>query len=99
VEAIRLGYKSSEKEKLKWTVLLFLAGALFLVSLSTQLYAINIIVIGLSLHIYRNGSSILFREYEERQIKKLEDVKLVREATQTVLESNKIFKKRGNENV
>lgn len=94
-----MGYKSSKKEKLKWTALLLMAVVLFLVSLSTQVYTLNIIVIGLSLHIYKNGNSILFREYEERQNKKLEDVKLVREATQTVLESNKIFKKRRKENV
>lgn len=85
-------HKKQEVEKMKWMGLLFLALALFLIALSTKIYALNIFVIGLSLYIYDKGDSILFKEYNEYRNRKIEDVEVVREATITALQSKKLFK-------
>lgn len=84
--------KKKEVEKIKWIGLLFLALALFLVALSTRIYVINVVVIGLSLYIYGKGDRILFKEYNEARNRKIEEVEVVREATRNVLQSKKLFK-------
>jgi hypothetical protein len=85
-------HKKEEVKKMKWMGLLFLALALFLIALSTKVYALNIFVIGLSLYIYDKGDRILFKEYNEYRNRKIEDVEVVREATITTLQSKKLFK-------
>ena len=84
-------HKKEEVEKMKWMGLLFLALALFLVALSTRLYVLNVVVIGLSLYIYGKGDRILFKEYNVVRNRKIEEAEVVREATRNVLQSKKLF--------
>ena len=85
-------HKKEEVEKMKWMGLLFLALALFLIALSTKIYALNIFVIGLSLYISDKGARSLFKEFNAYRNRKIEDVEVVREATITALQSKKLFK-------
>lgn len=82
-----------DKEKVKWTVLLFIAILLFAISLFTGFVYINIITIPLALYVYKYGNPVLFKEYNEKQKEKREQSKIVREAMQETITSGKLFKK------
>lgn len=86
--------KQSDKGKVKWYLLLFLAVSLFLTAMATQQIALNFVVIGLALVIYKFGSPVLFGEYEEKRKQKLADSLAVREAAKEVLNSGELFKKK-----
>lgn len=79
--------------KLKWLLLLFLAIALFILALFTGQTSLNLIVIGLAICIYKYGNPILFKEYDEKRKKQLEESRLVQEAVHETLQSKKLFKK------
>lgn len=58
-------------EKGRWTALLFCDLLLFLLALSVNNYLLYLIVMLLSLWIYKEGNPIIFKEYEERKKQKL----------------------------
>ena len=81
-----------KSEKIKWQLLLFLAIGCYLLALVTQQYLFNVVAIGLAVCVYKYGSPVLFKEYDERKKKKEEEAAKVREAGQTILR-NKTFEK------
>lgn len=86
--------KQSEKEKVKWYLLLFLAVSLFLTAMATQQIGLNFVVIALALYIYKFGTPVLFGEYEAKRKQKIADSLVVREAAKEVLNSGELFKKK-----
>ncbi|MGM0237784.1 MULTISPECIES: hypothetical protein [Enterococcus] len=86
--------KQIEREKMKWYGLLFLAVVLFLTAMATKQVLLNLIVIGLAVYIYKYGSPILFKEYDEKRKKKLEESEAVREAAKTALQSGNLLRKK-----
>lgn len=81
-----------KSEKIKWQLLLFLAIGCYLLALVTQQYLFNVVAIGLAVCVYKYGSPVLFKEYDERKKKKEEEAAKVREVVQTILR-NKTFEK------
>ncbi|MBV7389139.1 hypothetical protein KUA55_00490 [Enterococcus sp. ALS3] len=79
---------------MKWYGLLFLAVVLFLTAMATKQVLLNLIVIGLAVYIYKYGSPILFKEYDEKRKKKLEESEAVREAAKTALQSGNLLRKK-----
>lgn len=89
--------KQGVKEKAKWTVLLFIATFLFVISLMTGIYYLSLISIFITIYIYKNGGDkILFKEYNEKQEKKLQESKLVQDAMKEIV-SEKMFRKNKGE--
>lgn len=86
--------KQDEKEKLKWYLLLFLAVSLFLIALAINQMILNFIVTGMAIYIYKYGRPILFKEYEERRMQKIEDATAIRNAAKVVINSGNLFKKK-----
>lgn len=84
---------NKNKEKAKWTVLLFIAVTLFLIGLSTGLIYLNIGSIIIAFFIYKKGNAVLFKEYDERRKEKYEKAMVVREATKKAILTKKIFNK------
>lgn len=70
----------SEKGNLKWYLLLFLAVILFLTAMATNQMILNLVVILLAIYIYKYGNPVLFKEYDEKRKKKIEESMVVREA-------------------
>lgn len=79
--------------RLGWFTILFFTIVLFVLNLSLQILSLNIIIIAISIVIYKNGSPIMFSEYEEKRKKKIEDSKVIREAANEVLKAGNLFKK------
>ena len=86
--------KQSEKGKVKWYLLLFIAVILFLTAMATQQLFLNVIVIGLAVYIYKYGNPILFKEYDEKRNMKLKDSMVVREAAKEALNSGNLFRRK-----
>lgn len=82
-----------DSEKMKWYFVLLLAIGLFIANLSLQNLLVNIVIIILSVLLYRFGSPILFKEYNQRQKQKMNDSDEIRKAANQVLTSGKLFKK------
>ena len=59
-------------KKAYWITLLLVAVVLFLLGLNTGVYAFNLLAIGISFLVYRNGYDVLFREYDDSQKEKRE---------------------------
>ncbi|HEM4664998.1 TPA: hypothetical protein U1Z98_000817 [Streptococcus suis] len=59
-------------KKAYWLTLLLVAVVLFLLGLNTGVYAFNLLAIGISFLVYRNGYDVLFREYDDSQKEKRE---------------------------
>ncbi|CYU92775.1 hypothetical protein [Streptococcus suis] len=59
-------------KKAYWLTLLLVAVVLFLLGLNTGVYAFNLLAIGTSFLVYRNGYDVLFREYDDSQKEKRE---------------------------
>lgn len=62
-------------QKIFWSILLFLATALFLIALKTQLLYLNLIVILLATLIYAKGRPILLKKYYLRRDRLREEYK------------------------
>ncbi|WP_300119419.1 hypothetical protein [uncultured Enterococcus sp.] len=86
--------KKFEVEKLKWIFLLFISLLIFLVALYTRIYILNLVVILLALYIYKNGDAVMFKEYNERQRKKIEEGRVIREATKEIIQTRKFLNKK-----
>ncbi|MDU5337230.1 hypothetical protein [Enterococcus sp.] len=86
--------KQSEKGKVKWYLLLFIAVILFLTAMATQQLFLNVIVIGLAVYIYKYGNPILFKEYDEKRKMKLKESMVVREAAKEALNSGNLFRRK-----
>lgn len=86
--------KQSEKGKVKWYLLLFIAVILFLTAMATQQLFLNVIVIGLAVYIYKYGNPILFEEYDEKRKMKLKESMVVREAAKEALNSGNLFRRK-----
>lgn len=86
--------KQSEKGKVKWYLLLFIAVILFLTAMATQQLFLNVIVIGLAVYIYKYGNPILFKEYDEKRNMKLKESMVVREAAKEALNSGNLFRRK-----
>lgn len=85
--------QENQAGKVKYTLLLFLALGLFILALYTGQTILNVIVIGLGGYIYKNGNPILFKEYNEKRKKQLEESRMVQEAVKETIQSKKLFKK------
>ncbi|MGM0216826.1 hypothetical protein [Enterococcus sp. AZ109] len=79
--------------RLEWFGLLYAIILLFLLNLSLQVSFLNIVIIGIAVIIYKYGSPIMFKEYEEKRKKKLNDSQVIKDAAREVLASGKLFKK------
>lgn len=86
--------KQSEKGKVKWYLLLFIAVILFLTAMATQQLFLNVIVIGLAVYIYKYGNPILFKEYDEKRNMKHKESMVVREAAKEALNSGNLFRRK-----
>lgn len=59
-------------KKAYWLTLLLVAVVLFLLGLNTGVYVFNLLAIGISFLVYRNGYDVLFKEYDDSQKEKRE---------------------------
>lgn len=59
-------------KKAYWLILLLAAVVFFLLGLNTGVYAFNLLAIGISFLVYRNGYDVLFKEYDDSQKEKRE---------------------------
>ncbi|HFU4376329.1 TPA: hypothetical protein ACGO88_000013 [Streptococcus suis] len=59
-------------KKTYWLTLLLVAVVLFLLGLNTGVYVFNLLAIGISFLVYRNGYDVLFKEYDDSQKEKRE---------------------------
>lgn len=85
--------QENQASKVKYMLLLFLALGLFIVAIYTGQLILNVIVMGLGAYIYKNGSPILFKEYNEKRKKQLKESQMVQEAVRETIQSKKLFKK------
>lgn len=85
--------QENQASKVKYMLLLFLALGLFIVAIYTGKLILNVIVMGLGAYIYKNGSPILFKEYNEKRNKQLKESQMVQEAVRETIQSKKLFKK------
>lgn len=81
-------------KKFKWYLLLFLDLGLFLLNLSLQNVGLSLLIIVIVAVIYRYGSPILFKEYDDKRKRKLEESQEVRKAANQVLASGEFLKKK-----
>lgn len=89
--------KQGAKEKAKWTVLLFIATFLFVISLLTGMTYLSLFSIGIALYIYKSkGDKIIFEEYNKKQEAKLKEAKVVQDAMKEIV-SEKMFRKNKGE--
>lgn len=84
-------------EKTKWLLLLFVTILLFIVGLYTKIVAINVIVIGMSIYIYKYGNPVLFKEYDEKKKINKKQAMAVQKAAQEAIRTKKIFKTKNSE--
>ncbi|MGX7196029.1 hypothetical protein [Enterococcus olivae] len=85
--------QENQASKVKYMLLLFLALGLFILALYTGQLMLNVVVMGLGIYIYKNGNPILFKEYNEKRKKQLEESKMVQEAVKETIQSKKLFTK------
>lgn len=89
--------KKNSKEKAKWTLLLFIATFLFVISLLTGMTYLSLFSIGIALYIYKSkGDKIIFEEYNKKQEAKLKEAKVVQDAMKEIV-SEKMFRKNKGE--
>lgn len=89
--------KKDSKEKAKWTLLLFIATFLFVISLLTGMTYLSLFSIGIALYIYKSkGDKIIFEEYNKKQDAKLKEAKVVQDAMKEIV-SEKMFRKNKGE--
>ncbi|HDV0849443.1 hypothetical protein [Enterococcus faecalis] len=89
--------KKDSKEKAKWTLLLFIATFLFVISLLTGMTYLSLFSIGIALYIYKSkGDKIIFEEYNKKQEAKLKEAKVVQDAMKEIV-SEKMFRKNKGE--
>ena len=55
---------------------------------------LNLVVILLAIYIYKYGNPVLFKEYDEKRKKKIEESMVVREAAKEALNSGNLFRKK-----
>ncbi|OJG28973.1 hypothetical protein RT42_GL001704 [Enterococcus cecorum DSM 20682 = ATCC 43198] len=48
----------------------------------------------LAFYIYKNGDAVMFKEYNERQRKKIEEGRVIREATKEIIQTRKFLNKK-----
>lgn len=82
-----------KNKKVFWLLLLFIAILLFILSIATGYTLFSIISLVLGVFIYKNGDSILFKEYNEKSKRKREQIMIVREASKTIIKDNTLIKK------
>ena len=85
--------KREETDKIKWTVALCGTLLLFLYGLFTQNIIINLLVIFFALVIYKYGNHVLFREYDEKRKRKIEESVKIKEATKEILREKSFIKR------
>ncbi|MEG2254309.1 MAG: hypothetical protein RSC33_03170 [Vagococcus sp.] len=84
------------KEKFKWTALLFIALLSFVLAIATGNMAFNFVAIGLGVIIYKNGDNILFEKYNERVAEKKEQAKIFKEASKKIITERRLKNKGGD---
>jgi hypothetical protein len=77
----------------KWLLLFFIDNLLFFTALAIDSLPMYFFVIALSFYIYKNGRTILFKEYDERKKRKLAEYQLVQEAVKKTIRTSRLFKK------
>ncbi|WP_430602715.1 hypothetical protein IGJ02_003230 [Enterococcus sp. DIV0724b] len=81
-------------QKGKWMTLLFLDSFLFILALSINIVPLYLLVMLLSLFIYKNGNAVLFKEYDDRKKQKYEEYKVVQNAAKEAIQTGKLLKKK-----
>ncbi|MFT8930641.1 MAG: hypothetical protein ABF969_15030 [Sporolactobacillus sp.] len=69
---------NEQKEKIKYTALLFIALSLFLVGIAAQSLIACILSIGLAYYVKKNGYSILFEKYDRKNKERYEKANEIR---------------------
>ena len=85
--------KREETDKIKWTVALCGTLLLFLYGLFTQNIIINLWVSFFARVIYKYGNDVLFREYDEKRKRKIEESMKIKEATKEILREKSFIKR------
>lgn len=85
-------------EKAKWMGLLFLALGLFILALLTHNSFLNLIVIGLSVYIYKYGNPILFKEYDAKRQAQYQQYQMVQKAASEATRSGSLFRSKKDRN-
>ncbi|MTD40450.1 hypothetical protein GIX45_17860 [Erwinia sp. CPCC 100877] len=80
--------------KVKWLLLFFIDNLLFLVALATNSILVYVLVIALSFYVYKNGSSVLLKEYNERKKRRQAEYRLVQEAAKKTIRTGRLLKSR-----
>lgn len=80
-----------KNNKLCWYIILFITIVLFISSLFFRNYLINGLVIVMSIIIYKYGNPVIFKEYDNKNKKRIEESVVVREAVKKTLASKKFF--------
>ncbi|OJG53301.1 hypothetical protein RV06_GL000705 [Enterococcus haemoperoxidus] len=81
-------------QKGKWMTLLFLDSFLFILALSINIVPLYLLVMLLSLFIYKNGNAVLFKENDDRKKQKYEEYKVVQNAAKEAIQTGKLLKKK-----
>lgn len=78
--------------KFLWLSLLWLDIGLFILSLASTNYWLNLVVILLASIIYKQGDSVLFSRYNKKISDKRTQEVMIKEATQKMVSSGRLFK-------
>lgn len=81
-------------QKGKWTLLLLIDILLFILALSINVIPFYLLVMFLSFFIYKNGSAVLFKEYDDRKKQKYEEYKVIQGAAKETIRTGKLLKKK-----
>lgn len=82
------------QEKTKWYLCLLIDIVLFILGLLSRSIALNLVVIGLSLVIYRYGNPVLFETINKKRQEKLAESNEIRKAVTQVIQDRKLFSKK-----
>lgn len=80
-------------KKLIWSVVLIIDLLVFLLALISGMLLLNVLVIGVSLLIYKFGSPILFEAFDTRRHKKIMESQVIRQTVNEVIQSKHLVKK------
>lgn len=81
------------QQKIKWSLLLMLDIGLFLGGLCSASLVLNLIVIGLSVVIYKYGNPILFETWYQKREKRVQESQKIRTALYQVRQTRSSARK------
>lgn len=73
------------KEKIIWSITLFISLILFISSMITGNTIFSFISLLLAVVTYTKGDDILFKEYNQKRLKKQKQTLILKEASQTII--------------